>query len=421
MKAMPPRYASRFPEPLRAMAVPVQSSPLLPTVAAPENAAALLLSTPTIAPTSEPTLVATTDTDDVDDDESEPTITPSPIPSATVAPTATPAPTLDPIPATHRLENVPHKFQTWNNCGPATMAMALSYFGDNYTQEETAVFMKPNAEDRNVTPEEMAAFVNEETPLQAISRANGDLDTVRHLLAADVPVVLHVGIDPPGEFSWLGWYGHYLLAVAYDDELEQFWVYDSWFGTSEEPLQNASPEGRVLPYAEFEERWVQFNDNYIAVYRSEQAETVAAIIGDDMDDDTMWARAMETAQANAQADPENAFHWFNLGTIYTAMGQYDEAVLAYDQARAIGLPWRMLWYQFGPYKAYYENGRYEDVIFLADTTLLDRPYFEESFYYRGIAHAAMGDITDARRDLESAVEFNPHNTLAAEALETINN
>ena len=419
MKAMPPRYASRFPEPLREMAVPEQLSPLLPTVAAPENAAALLLPTATIAPTSEPTMTPTA-ANTVDDD-SEPTITPSPLPSATVAPTATPSPTREPIPTTHRLENVPHKFQTWNNCGPATMAMALSYFGDNYTQEETAVFMKPNAEDRNVTPEEMAAFVNEETPLQAINRANGDLDTVRRLLAADIPVVLHVGIDPPGEFSWMGWYGHYLLAVAYDDELEQFWVYDSWFGTSEEPLQNASAEGRVLPYAEFEERWTHFNGNYIAVYRPEQEETAVSIIGDDMDDEVMWARALQTTQANAQADPENAFHWFNLGTIYTAMGQYDEAVLAYDQARAIGLPWRMLWYQFGPYEAYYENGRYEDVIFLADTTLKDRPYFEESFYYRGIAHAAMGDTADARRDLESAVEFNPHNALAATALEKIDN
>lgn len=420
MKAIPPRYASRFPEPLRAMAVPEQSSPLLPTVAAPENAVALLLPTPTISPANTATIEPTATDDDVAD-EAEPTITPSPIPSATAPPTATPSPTQEPIPTTHRLENVPHKFQTWNNCGPATMAMALSYFGDNYTQEETAVFMKPNVEDRNVTPEEMAAYVNEETELQAIARANGDVDTVRRLLAADIPVVLHVGIDPPGDFSWMGWYGHYLLAVAYDDDLEQFWVYDSWFGTSEEPLQNASAEGRALSYAELQERWVHFNGNYIAVHRPEQEETAVSIIGDDMDDEVMWARALQTVQADTQADPESGFHWFNLGTIYTAMGQYDEAVLAYDQARAIGLPWRMLWYQFGPYEAYYENGRYEDVIFLADTTLKDRPYFEESFYYRGLAHAAMGNIADARRDLESAVAFNPHNALAVEALETINN
>ena len=301
------------------------------------------------------------------------------------------------------------------------MAMALSYFGTNFTQEQTAVFLKPNAEDRNVTPEEMAAYVNEETGLQAIARANGNADTVRRLLAADVPVILHMGIDPPGDFSWMGWYGHYLLVVAYDDDLEQLWVYDSWFGTSEEPLQNASAEGRVLPYAELDERWVQFNHNYIPTYRPDQAQAVAAIIGDDMDDDAMWAQALQRVQADTQADPDDAFHWFNLGTIYTAMEQYDEAVLAYDQARAIGLPWRMLWYQFGPYEAYYENGRYEDVIFLADTTLKDRPYFEESFYYRGIAHAAMGNTAQARRDLEDAIEFNPNHALAVTALAEIDN
>ena len=301
------------------------------------------------------------------------------------------------------------------------MAMALSYFGTNYTQEQAAVVMKPNAEDRNVTPTEMADYVNAETDLQAIARANGNVDTVLRLLAAGVPVILHVGIDPPGDFSWMGWYGHYQLVIAYDDELEQFWMYDSWFGTSEEPLQNASPEGRVLPYAEVNERWTHFNHNYIAVYQPDQAATVAAIIGDAMDDEVMWERALQTAQTNTQADPENGFHWFNLGTIYTAMEQYDEAVLAYDQARAMGLPWRMLWYQFGPYEAYYENGRYEDVIFLADTTLKDRPYFEESFYYRGIAHAAMGNTAEARRDLESAIEFNPNHALAKEALEIMNN
>jgi tetratricopeptide (TPR) repeat protein len=143
---------------------------------------------------------------------------------------------------------------------------------------------------------------------------------------------------------------------------------------------------------------------------------VAAIIGEEMDDTIMWQNALDEIRAETGAAPENAFYWFNLGTAYNAIGQYEEAAAAYDQARAIGLPWRMLWYQFGPYQAYYEAGRYEDVVLLADTTLKDRPYFEESFYYRGLAQAALGETKAARQDLQKAASFNPNFIPAADAL-----
>lgn len=122
----------------------------------------------------------------------------------------------------------------------------------------------------------------------------------------------------------------------------------------------------------------------------------------------MWRRNLTQAQADAVAQPENAFAWFNLGTAYNQLGQHENAALAYDKARAIGLPWRMLWYQFGPYEAYYETGRYEDVVLLADVTLTDRPYFEESYYYKGLALAGLGDDAGAAENLAKAAELNPN-------------
>jgi tetratricopeptide (TPR) repeat protein len=130
----------------------------------------------------------------------------------------------------------------------------------------------------------------------------------------------------------------------------------------------------------------------------------------------MWQKSLVKAQADAASDPSNAFYWFNLGTTYNAVGDYERASTAFDQARSIGLPWRMLWYQFGPYEAYYEVGRYEDVILLADVTLKDRPYFEESFYYKGLALAASGETAAAEENLERAATFNPNFDLAAVAL-----
>jgi tetratricopeptide (TPR) repeat protein len=425
LKALPSRYLARLPEPLQEMGAPAVTSPILPTAAAPLSARALLqiedevetavLPSPTLwSEPATPTPRLTGNETAVS--AAAPTAEPTPEP--TLEPTVTPIP----LPTSVRLQGIAHYFQDWNNCGPATLSMALSYFGIHVTQSQTAAFLKPNPEDRNVTPAEMAAYVNlHANGVEAIDRANGDLDTMRRLLAHDIPVIVEIGIDPPGEYRWLGWYGHYLLLVAYDDDLEQFWVYDSWFGTSEVPMENADPDGRILSYAEMDEYWLQFNRSYIALYRSDQADLAAELIGPTMDDGVMWQQALPRVRAEASAEPDNAFHWFNLGTVYNNLGRYEEAATAFDQARAIGLPWRMLWYQFGPYEAYYRIGRYDDVLLLAETTLKDRPYFEESFYYKGLAQAALGETDAARNNLQRAAAFNPNFAPATAALAELDN
>jgi hypothetical protein len=412
LRRLPTRYAMRLPEPLQALALPEDPDPILPTVAAPQEAAGLLdgaipppaVTTPTPSPGPTATPAA--------DDSAAPTPTLAPTSTATVPPTATPWP----VPASVRLQGFTHVFQEWNNCGPATMVMALTYFGRVHSQADMAKVMRPNPEDRNVTPQEMADFVNAQDGLRAVARVNGDLNLLKRLLANQIPVIIEIGFDPPGEYQWLGWYGHYLLPVAYDDATEQVWVYDSWLGTSEVPQTNADPNGRVLTYDELEEYWAQFNRSYIALYTIDQEALVGELLGETLDDDTMWADSLARAQADAARAPNNAFYWFNLGASYNALGRYDEAAVAFDQARAIGLPWRMLWYQFGPYEAYYQTGRNEDVVLLAEATLTDRPYFEESFYYLGLAQAALGDSSAARANLEKASAFNPNFAPAGRAL-----
>ena len=274
----------------------------------------------------------------------------------------------------------------------------------------------PDPEDRNVSPWELAAYAHDQPNLDARYRTNGTLDQLRAFIANGIPVIIELGLDPPGEYAWMEWYGHYLLVVAYDDARGQVWVYDSWLGTSAVPGENGDRQGRTIPYDVLQTYWRQFNNNYIALYRPEQAETVARIMGADMDDAVMWQRALTTVQSLLGADPQNPYLWFDLGTVYNALGEYERAATAFDQARNIGLPWRMLWYQFGPYEAYYQVGRYADVILLADVTLQDRPYFEEAFYYKALAQQALGQAEEARRNLQRAVAFNPNYQPAQVAL-----
>jgi hypothetical protein len=416
LKSIPSRYVAAYlPEPIQALAERDHVD-LLPTAAVKTNAASLL--NPDPLPTSEVTISATpsakqTGTNgrdrDLAVDESgqnepdklhsglQPSSTPSPVPTE-----------LPLIPSSSRLVPFKHQFQTWNNCGPATLAMGLSFFGLDLDQELTAAMLKPNPEDRNVSPGEMVAYVNNETELSAISRVNGDVHALKRFVANGYPVIVELGLDPPGEYRWMGWYGHYLLVVAYDDASEQFWVYDSWFGTSEVPVENADSDGRQVSYSDLDNYWRQFNRSYTVLYHPEHEPDIERIIGLDIEDNAMWLRALNTVQEELDADPDNAFLWFNLGSIYNELANYENSAAAFDQARAIGLPWRMLWYQFGPYQAYYHIGRYDDVILLADVTLLDRPYFEESYYYKGLALNAMGRDEEARTNLELAIRFNPN-------------
>lgn len=433
LKAIPSRYVARLPEPVQALGER-EHVEMLPT--APSNSGSqgidiseLLASeqderelagtseaeveslpaTPTPPPTIE--RVQTTD----------PAATAATEPSPPATATTAPSPTATPIalPVSHQLTGMEHRIQTWNNCGPATLSMALSYFDIYHSQTQIADTIKPDPEDRNVSPEELSGYVTETTELEAISRTNGNLQTLRHLLSEDVPVIVEYGLQPENEYRWLEWMGHYLLVTAYDDEEEVVWVYDSWPRTGEIPDENFVFEPLEISYEELDRNWRVFNRNYIALYRPEQTAVVEEIIGADMADAVMWQNARQVVQAELEEEPENAFLWFNLGTVFNAQGDYERAAAAFDQARSIGLPWRMLWYQFGPYEAYLQTGRYEDVIVLADVTLQDRPYFEESYYYKALAQAELGEVEDARQNLQRAIDFNPTFVPARAALEEL--
>lgn len=407
LRAIPSRYVARLPEPIQAIGERDHVE-MLPTAVANHDIGDLLVGDLATRPTAVERVPATP--------SPPPTMlieggtaaenTPTATPSATAtepAPTATVAP----LPVAHRLTGVEHRIQTWNNCGPATLSMALSYFDLQHSQVQIAETIKPDPEDRNVTPEELASYVTGNTGLAAISRTNGDLQTLRHLLSENIPVIVEYGLQPENEYRWLDWMGHYLLVVAYDDEQEAVWVYDSWPRTGEIPDENFVFEELEISYEELDRNWRAFNRNFIALYSPDQADVVVEIVGENMDDAVMWQNALQVVQQELEGEPENAFLWFNLGTVFNARSDYQRAATAFDQARSLGLPWRMLWYQFGPYEAYFQTGRYDDVILLADVTLEDRPYFEESYYYKALAQLELGQIDEARDNLQRAVRFNP--------------
>jgi tetratricopeptide (TPR) repeat protein len=343
-----------------------------------------------------------------------PTRTPSPTPAPTqLPPSPTPTPPPTARPAAVRLTGLTHAWQTWNNCGPATLAMNLSYFGRRTTQADIAAALRPFKDDKNVSPDELAAYARLQG-LRALARVNGSPETLRQLLAASVPVLVEAWYEPKPNDGM----GHYRLLTGFDDAAREWIAYDAYDARG---LKQDQPyTGIRLPYDEVAGLWPVFNRTYLLIYDEARAAAVAQIVGDDLNDASMWSRALTAAEAAIEGKPDDPFAWFNLGTDLVALARYDEAARAYDRARQLGLPWRMLWYQFGPFRAYYETGRSDDVISLADATLRTAQHVEELFFWRGLAQKAKGDLPGARASWERALELNPNYADARSALAALN-
>jgi hypothetical protein len=374
---------------------------------------ARLLQAPTLAPTAAIPIAASPTTDR----RPPPTFTPpatiaaatptasvTATPAATSTPTATPYP-LTPVAPTVNLAGVNHAAQMWNNCGPTTLAMYFSYYGLDMHQREPAAWLKPNPDDKNVSPEQLTAYAAAQGFATTI-RVGGTLDILQQFISNGIPVIVEDWILPDD----LGGMGHYRLLTGYDTAARYFIAQDSYFG----------PDKHV-PMSELNNSWRVFNRKFLLIYRPEQQETVTAILGPLADDATMWAQTLATAQADAQAHPADPFAWFNVGAAYTHLGQPDLATAAFDEARRIGLPLRMFWYQFEIFDAYLASGRYDDVAQLAYATTYSASGHEEGYYYQGLAYAAQGKEDVAISNLRKAIEYNPNFTPAADALAALEN
>ena len=187
--------------------------------------------------------------------------------------------------------------------------------------------------------------------------------------------------------------------------------------------------GRMDSYEDIEKYWQQFNNTFFVVYPAEKEGQVFDILGAELiDGATMWQNAAQKAQLEIDDDPQNAFAWFNLGTSLTRLGEltgetefYQNGAAAFDQAFILGVPPRIVWYQFRPYIAYLKVGRYQDIVDLADTTLETQGgrNVEETYLYKGHALAFQGDGVGAVGAYEQALRLNEYFYPAQWALASI--
>lgn len=331
--------------------------------------------------------------------------TPTKIPTqtlqpATAQPTTPPTATSTLLPAQVSLPSPPYEQQTPNNCGPATLSMAMHLYGWDGDQGEIASQIKPVLQDRNVNPEEMAYYVrNFAGWLNIQYRVAGDLALLKKLLAARYPVIVEsvTGLDPNDALGPTDdlWAAHYLLLTGYDDGAQAFTVQDSYHGAD-----------KAISYEQLESEWEPFNNLYMVLYFPENEAELQSLLGVDWDPDANRQRALGEAQAATAADPQDSFAWFNLGSDLVYFERYSEAAQAYDKSREIGLPLRMFRYQFGPFWAYFHSDRIDDLLALTDYARGVTEMSEEAWLWYGWALYRKNDYNGARKAWDKALSIN---------------
>jgi tetratricopeptide (TPR) repeat protein len=295
---------------------------------------------------------------------STPTTTPHPSATPTQVYTPTPLPSPTPLPQKIALDPPGWEYQDINNCGPAALAMYLRYYGWEGDQHTIADALKSQREDRNVNVEELAYFVRTNAGwLNFEYRVGGDLDLLKQFLAAGIPVMIEESFYFEGPY----WPNDDLWAAQY---------------------------------------WQAFNRVYILIYLPHQEETVKAILGPQWNPDYNRQQALEAAQAETESDPEDTFAWFNLGSNLTYFERYIEATDAYNQARDLGFPQRMLRYQFSPLIAYFHSGQIDDLLALTEYALKITPNSEEALLWHGWAMYRQGNNNDALANFRQALIEN---------------
>ncbi len=326
--------------------------------------------------------------------------------------------------------------ERWNYCGPANLAMALNYWGWPGDRDDIARVVKPGINDpdqtfiqqgrldKNVMPSEMINFVAEHTDYNIVARFGGDLDLLKHMIANGFPVLVEKGYYEEDYTGKVAWMGHYLFTTGYDETAGEFVVQDAYLEPGKDMRVN---------YQTYLEGWRSFDYIFMVIYPPERQDQVLTLLGNWAEPAWAYTRALEIAEEEIQTlTGVNSFYaWFNKGTSLVKMEHYLEAGEAFDQAYLVyeGLtdddairPYRITWYQTSPYKAYYFSGRYQDVINLANFTLdtVADDSLEETLYWRGLAHYALGNKAQAKSDLYNSVWLNPNFEAALFKLSQLN-
>lgn len=311
------------------------------------------------------------------------------------------------IPTQKILSNDYHTFQTFNNCGPAALSMALSYFGINESQQTLGQSLRPyqiqsgDNDDKSTTLEELALKA-EEYGLLTYHRPAGDIEMIKKFIAEDIPVITRTWTKPNEDI------GHYRVVKGY---------------TTNQLIQDDSLQGKNLRYnfSDFNVLWEKFNYEYLVLVPKDKQNIAEEILGKAVNPQIAWQKAVNISQVKLEENPNDVTARFNLSVALFNTNDYLGSTKEFEKVEA-SLPFRALWYQTEPIEAYYRLGNFNRVFEITDKILENgNRAYSEAYVIRGDVYRDQGNADAARNEYQKAVLYNQNLKVAQERLNSIGN
>ena len=230
-----------------------------------------------------------------------------------------------PLPARADLGPMRHLWQSLNNCGPASVVMALSLFGIEADQEDARLALRGPDVRRGMGPGPVDPWVNERYGLRSIYRLNGTVELMKRLVANGfAPMVTQWMQDPA-----ISRIAHWRTVRGYDDDTASFYVNDPMLGANV-----------PLTYGWFNANWQPFSYRWMVLYEPKDQGRLQELIGPDWTESGMRDRFYARAKADALTQDTSAA-WLTYGEAAYQDGWFAEAVAAFDhgmqQGSAVGV------------------------------------------------------------------------------------
>jgi uncharacterized protein len=252
-----------------------------------------------------------------------------PVGAATRGSPAHPRVTVAPSSAAGNVGYLPQIWQTYNNCGPASVAEVLAYWGIARTQYQVQLVLRADNSPSGMAPYGVPSYVRS-VGLRALLGVAGTPRVLKALVSNGFPVIVNQ------------WYSvadhtrHYRPIQAYDDRQGVF--------VSSDP---AGGPGHAIAYPDFAAIWAVSNNRFIVLFPAAKALLLGAVLASaGWNKSQAYQRDLARSEARLRSGrvlPTTSgsrglryYTYLNIAWDEVELGQYAAARQELQQARAHG-------------------------------------------------------------------------------------